>query len=50
MLPLKRGHELYIHVISQGSHFKELLQLETDTLKYFMERHILHFYIRLKIF
>lgn len=46
----KGGHELHIHVISQSSHFKGLLQLETDTLKNFMERRILHFYIRLKTF
>lgn len=48
--PEKRGRELHIHVISQSSHFKGLLQLETDTPKYFMERRILHFYIRLKTF
>lgn len=41
MLPLKRGQELDIHVISPSSHFKELLQLEPDTLKYFMEISIL---------
>lgn len=51
MLPLKkRGHELRIHLISQSHHFKGLLQLKTDTLKYFMEQHIILFYIRLKTF